>query len=111
MSILESIGLISISLLLLYIFKKIFECLSERTDYQADGRVYKAAGEFARGASSDDIRSVLANCIDFDERDAEEILSRALPHRADGDGGYGAFLKAVNEALGEDVYGEPRRAH
>lgn len=110
MNILQNIGLISICLLLLYILKKIFDCLSERTDCQADGRVYKAAGEFARGASSEDIASILDNCIDLDEKDAEEILSRALSHRGDVDGGYGAFLKAVNEALGEDVYGGPRRA-
>jgi hypothetical protein len=112
MSFLESVGLVSISLLLLYLIKKSSDHFYlKKADYQADGRVYKAAGEFVRGASSGDIRGLLANCIDFDEKDIEEILSRAFSHRSDADGGYGAFLKAVDEVLGEDVYGETRRAN
>lgn len=107
MSFLESMGLAAISLLALYLIKRISEYLDwKKTGYQQDDRVYKAAGEFAHGASPGDIRRILINCINFDEEDIEEILSRTLPHRIDKDGGYLAFIKAVNKVLGQEVYSE-----
>jgi hypothetical protein len=106
-SFLAKIGLITIVLLLLYIIKKISDYFYFKKDnYQENDKVYKAAREFAQGAPFDDISGLLANCIDFDEEDTEEVLSRSFPHRTDEDGGYNAFIKAVNKVLGGDVYRE-----
>ena len=103
----ENVGLFAALVLLLYIAKKISDSfyLERAGGCPEDDRVYKAAAKFALGAPFDEIRDILANCIDFDEEDVEEILSRSSSHRADEDGGYGAFIEAVNGILGKEVYG------
>ncbi|HWQ78785.1 MAG TPA: hypothetical protein VN381_08200 [Anaerovoracaceae bacterium] len=95
----------AIALLIVYGCKKIFDYLDlERRNFYEDEKVYQAADEFARGASSDEVKAILASCLDFDEQDAEEILSRAIPCRTDKDRGYRAFISSVNKILGEEVY-------
>ncbi len=107
MRFLESMGLIAISLLVLYIIKKINDYIEwKRTSYQPNEHVYRAAEEFAQGAAYQDVMNLLESCIDFDEEDAAEVWAQSLPHRTDKDGGYGVFIKAVNKVLGEDVYSE-----
>lgn len=109
--ILSKIGLIAIVLVIIYIIKKIYDyyykkaILKSKDDlYESNNKVYKAARAFAQGATFDEIRNTLNNCIEFDEDDIEEILSLSFPHRTDEDGGYGAFIKAVNHVTGKDVY-------
>lgn len=110
MSFLESIGLIAISLLVFYIIKKISNYIDwKRISYPQNEKVYRAAGEFVQGASYYDVMNLLESCIDFDGEDAAEIWAKALPHRTDEDGGYGAFIKAVNRVLGKDIYSESPR--
>ncbi|MCP3781165.1 MULTISPECIES: hypothetical protein [Paenibacillus] len=41
---------------------------------------------------------------ELDENQVEETMLLALPHRNDTDGGYLAFIKAVNRVLGQEVY-------
>lgn len=104
-NILAKFGFTTIVLLLFYIIKKISDYFYlKKANYQEDDKVYKAAREFSQGAPFNDIRDTLENCLDFDEEDTEEILSQSFPHRSDEDGGYNAFIKAVNKVLGEDVY-------
>ncbi len=98
MRFLESMGLIAISLLVLYIIKKINDYIEwKRTGCQQNEKVYRAAGEFAQGASYQAVTNLLVRCIDFDEEDAAEVWAQSLPHRTDKDGGYGAFVKAANK--------------
>ncbi|MDQ0195285.1 hypothetical protein [Paenibacillus wynnii] len=102
---LRNVGLISIMLVLLYAIKKIYDnTYLQRAGLYEDDNVYKAAEEFAQGAPSNDVRGILSNCYDIDDKGMEKILSLALPHRTQKDGGYSAFIKAVNKVLGEDVY-------
>lgn len=100
---LENAGLIAFSLLVLYILKLIFNWRDNKT-YVSEDKVFKAAKAFEQEKSFDEIRDILKNCIDLNEEDIEEILTLAFPHRSDEDGGYSAFLEAVNSVLGEDVY-------
>jgi hypothetical protein len=105
-------GLIAVSLLILYIIKKLSDHFYlKKASYPADHKIYEAAQEFAEGASYADVRTILASCVDLDEEDTEEILLQSAPHRTDHDGGYGAFIKAVNMVLGEDVYSELYHIH
>ncbi|MFD1906919.1 hypothetical protein ACFSQ7_27315 [Paenibacillus rhizoplanae] len=53
------------------------------------------------GAEAGEVREMLINSFEFDPKEAELILARALPHRMEPDGGYGAFIKEVNQLLGE----------
>ncbi|MFA6308888.1 MAG: hypothetical protein WC677_03985 [Clostridia bacterium] len=102
---LENIGIFAIFFLILFIFKKISEyyCFKHSIYYE-DDKVYKAAKEFASEASLEDVKNILADCIDFDEEDVEEILSQESSYRKDKDGGYITFLKCVNNILGKKVY-------
>ena len=104
---LENVGLVAISFLIIYIAKKISEYYNfKQLSFYEDDRIYKAADEFIHGVSSDDVKVILGKYLDFDEEDIEKILSQSIPHRADKDGGYRAFIKTVNKVLGEDVYSE-----
>ncbi|KAA9007563.1 hypothetical protein F4V43_03480 [Paenibacillus spiritus] len=69
-----------------------------------DMQVYRAAARFAEGASRAEMAALLNGSYQFDRLRIEETLRRALPGRADADGGYGAFIRAVNRTLGEEVY-------
>lgn len=109
---LENVGLIAICFLIMYGIKKIMEYYDyKHSVYYASEKVYKAANKFASGAPSDDVKSLLESCIDFDDEDAEKILSCSFPHRNDKDGGYCVFIKSVNKVLGEDVYSEQSHSH
>ncbi|MCL6604968.1 MAG: hypothetical protein K6T94_19055 [Paenibacillus sp.] len=102
---LRNVGLISIMLVLMYTIKKIYDNIYlQRAGLYEDDNVYKAAKEFAQGAPLEDVRGILTNCIDFDDKGMEKIMSLAHPYRTQKDGGYQAFIKAVNNVLGEDVY-------
>ena len=106
-SFLENAGMIAIALLVIFSLKKIYDYeYLKRAGYYEDDKVYQAADQFARGLSPDHIKSILASCVDFDGEDAETIVLKASPHRADKDGGYRAFIKSVNRVLGEAVYSE-----
>jgi hypothetical protein len=111
-SFLANVGLLTIAFVIIYGYKKIQEYYYfKHSGFYENEKIYKAADEFVHGASSDDVKAILASCFDFDEEDAEEILSRALPHRTDKDRGYRAFIKSVNKVLGEDVYSEQCHTH
>jgi len=102
---LRNIGLISIMLVLLYTIKKIYDNIYlQRAGLYEDDNIYKAAKEFAQGAPSEDVRGILSNCIDIDDKGMEKIMSLAYPYRTQKDGGYQAFIKAVNKVLGENIY-------
>jgi len=111
-SFLENVGLMAISFLVIYVYKKILEYYDfKRSSLYENDKVYKAANEFVHGASSDDVKVILESCFDFDEEDSEKILSRSIPYRTDKDGGYRAFIRSVNKVLGEDVYSERIHTH
>ncbi|MPM59331.1 hypothetical protein SDC9_106171 [bioreactor metagenome] len=111
-SFLENVGILAIAFLIIYIYKKILEWHDYRhSGFYADEKVYKAADEFVHGASSDDVKTLLADCFDFDEGDAKKIMSLSTPHRTDKDGGYKAFIRSVNKVLGDEVYDEKRHVH
>jgi len=111
-SFLANVGLLAIAFAVIYIYKKVLEWYDyKHSGFYADKKVYKAADEFVHGASSDDVKVILAGCFDFDEGDAEKILSLSIPHRTDKDGGYRVFIRSVNKVLGEDIYDEKRHIH
>lgn len=106
-SFLENFGLFAIFFLIVYGYKKILEYYElKRMGLHENKNVYMAADAFSRGANADDVKGILENCFEFEEGDVEEILSRASPHKADKDGGYRAFIRAVNKAVGDEIYDE-----
>lgn len=108
----ENVGMLAIAFVIIYGYKKILEYHDFKySGFYENEKVYKAADEFVQGAASDDVKAILASCFDFDNEDADEILSRSFPHRTDKDGGYREFIKSVNRVLGVDVYSEQCRAH
>jgi hypothetical protein len=70
-----------------------------------DEKVYRAARAFAMQSSEETIKDILLDSIDFDEDRVEEIMSMIKFQRDNIDGGYAAFIKAVNQVLGNQVYG------
>lgn len=111
-SFLENVGMLAMAFVIIYGYKKIHEYYYfKQSSYYEDEKVYKAAEAFVQGAPSDDVKVILAGCFDFDEKDAEEILSRSISYRTDKDGGYRAFIRTVNKVLGEDVYSERCHTH
>ena len=108
----KNVGMLAIAFVIIYGYKKILEYYDfKRSGFYENDQVYKAADEFVLGAASDDVKALLTSCFDFDKEDADEILSRSLPHRTDKDGGYHAFITSVNKVLGIDVYSEQCHAH
>ena len=108
-SFLENFGLFAIFFLIVYGYKKIQDYYYlKRLDLHENERVYLAADEFARGAPPDKIKVILENCFEFDKEDVEKILSRAISHRADKDGGCRVFIRSVNKVAGDDIYEERR---
>ena len=109
---LEDFGFLAICFAVAYGYKKILEyCDLKRMALHEDEKVYRAAEEFARGVPSDEIGAVLSGCLGLEGADVGKILSRAIPHRTDRDGGYRALLRSVDRALGDDVYSGRRRTH
>lgn len=106
---LASWGMLSIVVTVLYGTKKVSDYRdlrrTETLGYCEDCHIYKAARLFARGEPVRSIEDRLAKSYEFDPMRIQETLALALPHRSDLDGGYQAFLKAVNQVIGEEVYG------
>lgn len=106
--ILTTVGLILILLAVLYSAKKIYEYFDmrkvTRKDCYENYDIYKAAQEFALGSPADKIKEILTNSYELDDKQIEETMFLSLPHRNDTDGGYRAFIKAVNQVLGQEVY-------
>ena len=106
-SFLANVGLLAIAFVIIYGYKKIQDYYYfNHSCFYENEKVYMAADKFAHGASSNDVKAILSSCFDFTEEDAEEILLQSASHRTDKDGGYRAFIRSVNEVLGEDVYNE-----
>lgn len=106
-SFLENFGLLAIFFAVVYGYKKILEYYElKRIGLHENKKVYRAADEFVRGASADDVKAILEDCFEFEEGDVERILSRAAPHRTDKDGGYRAFIRSVNKVVGDELYDE-----
>lgn len=102
----QNVGILSIILVITHGYRKfLLYQRVKRLGFFEDEKVYKAADAFAHGAPSDDVKAILVSCVDFNKEAAEKILSRSIPHRADKDGGYRAFIKSVNKVLGANVYG------
>lgn len=94
------VGILAISIFIIIIIKKIYNYLDDRkVGTEISEKIYHAAREFSNGASEDEIRDLLLNCIDLDEDDIEEILELSVLNRADHDGGYGAFIKNAKNIL------------
>lgn len=109
MRILAGAGLLSLSLLVLYSVKKIYEYRDIRRmdaskGFYEDCGIYKAADAFAQGASVQVMEKMLSMSYELNPERIEETLVLAFPHQNDSDGGYRAFIQAVNQVLEEDIY-------
>ncbi|QDY82607.1 hypothetical protein FQU75_03890 [Paenibacillus polymyxa] len=106
--ILTMTGLILIVLVVLYSVKKIYDFIDMQNMIQRDiyenYEIYRAAQKFAFGTPVDEIREILTNSYELDDNQIKETMLLALPHRTDPDGGYLAFIKAVNWVLGQEIY-------
>lgn len=106
---LKSFGLLAIFFVIVYGYKKIQDYYElKRLGLHENEKVYRAAGQFAGGAPSEKVQAMLESCPELDGPDVAKILTGALPHRADRDGGYRAFIRAVNQAVGDELYDERR---
>ena len=104
---LDNFGFFAICLAIAIGYKKILEFYDlKRSSFHKDNNVYKAAKEFADGASVIEVKNVLTSCCDLNEKNAQDIVLKTLPHRTDKDGGYRFFIRSVNKVLGEDIYSE-----
>ena len=109
---LGNIGFMVICFVIIYGYKKLLEYYDMKcSSFYEDNKIYQAADEFIHGAVSNDVVNLLTCCIDFDEKDADKILSQSIPHKTDRDGGYHVFIKSVNEVLGADIYSEQCHTH
>ncbi len=110
-SFLVKVGLIALFILLLLLIKVIddylyfrkLRLLGEDTTHADQEKFYKAADLFAKDGSLDEIKDLLLHFIDFEDEDVEEILVLSFPHKKDKDGGYSAFIKAVNKVSGHKL--------
>jgi hypothetical protein len=67
-------------------------------------KVYQAARIFAQHEPDDTVKDLLSRCPDLDDNDVNKILQAAKIHIEDVDGGYSAFLNAVNLVLHTKAY-------
>ncbi|MGZ0041225.1 hypothetical protein [Paenibacillus ottowii] len=106
--ILRMTGLILTVLVVLYSVKKIYDFIDMRKMVQRDiyenYEIYRAAQKFAFGTPVDEITEILTNSYELDDNQIKETMLLALPHRTDPDGGYLAFIKAINRVLGQEIY-------
>lgn len=101
----RNIGLLTVITTLLVLIKKRYDWIGlQQEGCYENCDVYKAADRFANGASPEEVRAILADSFEFDPKGTEQILARALPRRMEPDGGHQAFIQAVNQVLGEDIY-------
>ncbi|WP_405112797.1 hypothetical protein MHH28_05450 [Paenibacillus sp. FSL K6-1217] len=107
----RNIGWVTVLTALLVLIKRQYDRIYLLQDciYENSG-VYAAAARFAGGASDREVRELLVTSFEFDRQETEVIIARALPHRMEPDGGYGAFIEAVNRVLGEEIYRSQVRA-
>jgi hypothetical protein len=75
-----------------------------RPNRQTDERVYEAVDAFLLGATTQKVAAMLQSCLDISDSQADSIIKTAMSHKADEDGGYRTFIRAVNHEIGEDVY-------
>jgi hypothetical protein len=102
---LRNIGLVTVITALLVLIKRKYNRIYlEQEGCYEDYAVYKAADRFAGGASVEEVKNMLAACFEFDAGGTEAVLAEALPHRHEQDGGYRAFIHAVNKVLGDEIY-------
>jgi hypothetical protein len=73
-----------------------------------DNLIYKAADAFASGKKVEGITEMMEGSYQLDTAQIEAALSMAAAHRGDADGGYYAFLCAINKVLGHEVYHSSR---
>jgi hypothetical protein len=69
-----------------------------------DCSVYKAAVAFADGASSQSVKEMMLESFQFSEDKINQILLLAQKNIKKMDDAASAFIDAVNELLGENVY-------
>jgi hypothetical protein len=98
---LTNIGILAVAIVIIIIIKRIDAYLDDRrVGTELSEKITHAAKRFSEGASEDEIRALLLDCIDLDEDDADEILELSAPYRNDDDdGGYGAFIKITKNVL------------
>lgn len=107
---LKDFGIFAIGLLICIVYKKYLDFYdAKRSVFLEDGNVYQAAEKFAGGASFREVSDLLMICHNFDEDNVKNILQQSFPHKAEKDGGYRFFIRAVNKELGEDIYKEKRK--
>ncbi|MEK4852305.1 hypothetical protein NST04_20825 [Paenibacillus sp. FSL H7-0756] len=101
----RNIGWVTVLTALLVLIKRQYDriYLLQECTYENSG-VYAAAARFAGGASAREVSELLVTSFEFDRQETEVILAWALPHRMEADGGYGAFIGAVNRVLGKEIY-------
>ena len=94
------VGITALAILLVIIIKIIDNYYEDRkVGTEISEKIYQAAEKFSAGASDDEIRTILLNCIDFDEDEVDEILELSTSFRADHDGGYIAFINTTRKVL------------
>ena len=91
-------------------YQKFLDCPeANRPCYRTDARIYEAAEAFLLGETPRKVAAILQSCPDIGELQADSIVKTAMSHRAEEDGGYRAFIRAVNREIGEEVYATRRR--
>lgn len=68
----------------------------------ADQKIYKAAKLFSDGDFFNEVEELLLACLSAAQ--VKKVLKEVENKTQDDDYGYSAFLNAVNNVLGEDVY-------
>ncbi|MNW28844.1 hypothetical protein D3C74_56830 [compost metagenome] len=104
-------GLLCTVLVVLYMAKRINAFMelvrmtrSSELGHYEDRIVYMAARAFEEHKSTGNIKEILLESCQFDVATAERVLSLAKSNIGNQHGRYEAFLRAVNEVLGEEIY-------
>lgn len=79
-----------------------FEGVIKISYIAADQKVYKAAKLFSDGDFFNEVEELLLACLSAAQ--VKKVLKKVENKTQDDDSGYSAFLNAVNNVLGEDVY-------
>lgn len=97
------LGFCSIAFWFLYILKVYSDNKAADSAFIEDIKVYEAARLFIKGDSKK-VKELLLKCIDFDEEEANEIISMAEKDKTKKSDGHVEFLSAVNKVLGKNIY-------
>lgn len=108
---LRGVGLLCSVLVVFYVTKRInaygelvkLSRSSELGHYE-ERIVYMAARAYAEQKSPENIKEILSESLQFDAATIEQVLSLAVSYGENQAGRYEAFLSAVNEILGEEIY-------